>query len=132
MKQGEYKCFSRAGFSKCVPPAPLLHISPAPSSKIRSCCSFYCQSNLKRPCPVLELLIIFGLPCTLKNTHFLQQPMKGFETGVCQNRQWWHCRLTLIDSDILNKKVSDLPKSMFWLKTRTFILYDLFSSRTIN
>ena len=47
--------------------------------------------------------------------------MKGFETGVCQNRQWRHCRLTLIDSDILNKKVSDLPKSMFWLKTRTFI-----------
>jgi len=21
---------------------------------------------------------------------FLQQPMKGVETGVCQNKLWWH------------------------------------------
>jgi len=43
-----------------------------------------------------ELLIIFGLPCTLQSTpcehwttvknRFLQHPMKGGETGICQNR----------------------------------------------
>ena len=43
---------------------------------------------------------------------FLQQPMKGVETGVCQNNEGG--TRTLVDSDILNKKMfSDLPKSLF-------------------
>ena len=37
----------------------------------------------------------------LKN-RFLQQPMKGVETGVCQNNDGG--TRTLVDSDILNKK----------------------------
>jgi len=37
----------------------------------------------------------------LKN-RFLQQPMKGVETGVCQNN--YGATRTLVDSYILNKK----------------------------
>ena len=37
----------------------------------------------------------------LKN-RFLQHPMKGVETGVCQNNEGG--TRTLVDSDILNKK----------------------------
>ena len=59
-----------------------------------------------------ELLIILGLPCTLQSTPcehwttvkkcFLQQPMKGVETGVCHiNNSGTH---TFFDSDILIKK----------------------------
>ena len=68
-----------------------------------------------------ELLIIFGISCTVQSTpcehwptvqnRFLQQPMKGVEIGVCQNNDGG--TRTLVDSDILNKKMfSDLPKSM--------------------
>jgi len=43
---------------------------------------------------------------------------KGVEIGERQNR----CHDdTLVDSDILSKMFSDLPKSMLWLKTRQFI-----------
>ena len=57
--------------------------------------------------------------------------MKGVETGVCQKNDGG--TRTLVDSNILNKKMfSDLTKSMLWLKTRQFILYDKFSTRKSN
>jgi len=37
-----------------------------------------------------------------RKNRFLQQPMKGVETGVCQNKNGG--TRTLVDSDILNKK----------------------------
>ena len=62
---------------------------------------------------------------------FLQQPMKGVETGVCPNNDG--STRTLVDSNILNKKDVLWPlKSMLWLKTRQFILYDKFSTRKSN
>ena len=69
-------------------------------------------------------MIIFGLSCTIQSTpcehwttveknRFLQQPMKGVETGVCQNKNGG--TLTLVDSDILNKKDVPWPPIMYAL-----------------
>ena len=68
-----------------------------------------------------ELLIIVGLLCTIQSTpcehwttvrknRFMQQPMKGVETGVCQiNNGGTH---TLVDIDILDKKPSLTSKKV--------------------
>ena len=52
---------------------------------------------------------------------FLQQPMKGVETGVCQNNDGGI--LTLVDSDILNKKdVLWPPKKYALVENKTVYL----------
>ena len=77
-----------------------------------------------------ELLIIFGLSCTIQSTpcehwatvifFFLQQPMKGVETGVCQNNDGG--TRTLVDSDILNKKdAMKEPMSLYYTSSKSML-----------
>ena len=54
-------------------------------------------------------------------TRFPQQPMKGVETGVCQNNDGG--TRTLVDSDILNKKdVLWTPKKYALIENNTVYL----------
>ena len=88
-----------------------------------------------------ELLIIFGFSFTIQSTPCDHCTL--VKIIVLWNSQWKALKLvsvkinnggtlTLVDSDILNKKDSELPKIMFWLKKSKFIPYDWFSSIKSN
>ena len=62
-------------------------------------------------CFSYELLIIFGLSCTLQSTpceHWTTVKKLVSATANERRRNWCLPKLTLVDSDILNKKTNIL------------------------